>query len=421
MRTHPFALLAGAVPCVVALVLVLPACNRGSAPAAKGPGTKLAAPRSVQTSPVAERRIERSVYALGSLSAHEKATLSAKVAGRVQSVHVDLGTTVTQGDVLARIEPRDYELKVKQAAAALAQARAVLGLPLEGDNDQSDPEATSAVKGARAILDEAEANLARVKKLKQQMIVSDSDLDTAQSVYLVALNRYADAQETARQHQGMVAQRRAEYEIAKQQLTDTVITAPFDGGIQERRADLGEYLIVGAPVITLVRLNPLRLRLEVSERDAPKVTLGQTLRFTVEGDTNTVSSKVERLGPALDETTRMLLVEADIPNDGRLHPGCFARAEIVTEPQARALTIPANAVTSFAGLEKALLIQDGKAVEKRIVVGQRTTSWVEVVSGLAAGEEVILNPGSLQTGSPVVLGAPDTVANAPASARGATP
>jgi RND family efflux transporter MFP subunit len=345
--------------------------------------------------------LERAVVALGSLMAHAQATLSAKVPGRVQSVEVDLGSRVRRGDLLVQTEPRDYELRVRQAAAALAQARALLGLPLEGEQDQVDPAQVSTVKEARAVLDEAKANLERVTQLSQEKIISQSQVDTAQSAYLVALNRYQDAQEKVRQQQAMVVQRRAEYEIARQQLADTTLVAPFDGGIQERQADVGEYLTVGSPMVTLVRLDPLRLRVEVSEREARQVRLNQAVRLTLEGDTNIYHGTVQRLSPALNETTRMLIVEADIHNDGRLHPGSFARAEIVTAPDSTALAIPTNTVVTFAGLEKAFIVRDHKAVERRIITGQTNQNWVEVISGLSAGEAVILNPGNLQTGNPV--------------------
>lgn len=386
-----------------ALALALTACNGEKKPATAGSGRTTPPPRKVQTVPVIERRVERSLIALGSLSAHERATLSAKVPGRVQSIQVDIGSRVRRGEVLAQIEPRDYELKVQQAAAALSQSRAVLGLPLEGDNDQVDPEKVNMVKEAHAVLDEAKANLGRSQQLTQEKIISESQLDTAQSAYLVALNRFQDTQEKVRQQQALVAQRRVEHEIAKQQLADTTLRAPFDGGIQERPANVGEYLTLGLPVVTLVRLDPLRLRVEVSERDASRIELGQTVRFTLEGDTNVYSGKIHRLSPALDENTRMLAVEADIPNDGRFHSGYFVRAEIVTAPDAVALTIPAQAVVAFAGLEKAFTCQKGKAAEKRITTGKRGQDWVEVVAGLERSEEVILNPGNLQNGHPVIV------------------
>jgi RND family efflux transporter MFP subunit len=385
------------------LAVVLTACDAGKNPGLARPGQSTPPLRKVKTVGVTERRIERTIIALGSLMAHEQATLSAKVPGRMQAIQVDLGSVVRSGDVVARIEPRDYQLKVQQAAAALAQARAVLGLPAESDQDKVDPETVSTVKEARAVLDEAQANLDRLKRLSKEKIISQSEVDSAQSAYLVALNRCQDAQEKVRQQQALVAQRRVEFEIAKQQLADTTIVAPFEGGIQQRQANIGEYLTVGSPVVTLVRLNPLRLRLEVSERDALKVRLGQKVRLTVEGDTNTYTGEIQRLSPALTEQTRMLVAESDIENDGRLHPGYFIRAEIVTVPESTALTIPTNAVVTFAGLEKAFTIQDGKAVEKRITTRDQAQDWVEVVSGLVRDDRVIMNPGNLQTGHPIVV------------------
>ncbi len=388
-----------------ALALAWSGCGRGPSASGRGRGANPAPPppRRVQAAPVTERRLERVVVALGSLLAHDQATLSAKVPGRLQVLKVDLGSQVKAGEVLALIEPRDYELKVEQASAALAQARAVLGLPLEGDNDRVDPDEVSSVKEARAVLQEAKANFDRVTRLAQEKLVSPSETDVAQSAYLVALNRHEDARTKARQQQALVAQRRAEFNLARQPLADAAIVAPFDGGIQSRQADIGEYLTIGSPILELVRLDPLRLRLEVSERDAPRVRAAQAVRFSLEGDPQVHTGQVQRLSPALDEQNRMLLVEADLRNDGRLRPGHFVRAEIVTAPESTAVTIPTNAVSVFAGLQKAFTIQEGKAVEKRITTGQSGGDWVEVTSGLRAGESVVLNPGNLLTGHPVTV------------------
>ncbi len=388
---------------LVAVTLLLPGCGKASGSSAKSKGGAPAAQRKVTTVRVTERAIERSIIALGSLRAHEHAVLSAKVAGRLQAVQVDLGSRIKQGDVLAKIESRDYELQVKKAEATLTQARAALGLPLDGTEDKIELEEMSAVKEGAAVLAEAKANLDRMTRLQDAKIAPVSEVDTARAAYLVALNRYEDAKQKTRQQQALVVQRRAEYEIAQQELTDTKILAPFDGMVQERQADQGEYMNVASPILTVVRLDPLRLRVEVSERDAPKVALGQTIRFYLEGQTNVFTGTVQRLSPALDENTRMLIVEADIRNDGQLRSGYFVRAGIVTTPDAKALTIPTNALSSFAGLEKAYSIQKSAAVEKRVTTGQRGGDWVEVLSGLKRDDEVILHPGNLQTGNPVIV------------------
>jgi RND family efflux transporter MFP subunit len=172
-------------------------------------------------------------------------------------------------------------------------------------------------------------------------------LDTAESVYNVALNRYEGALEETRTRQAALAQRRAEYELAKQQLSDTTVRAPFSGVLQARLIDPGEFLSAGAPVAELVQVDPLRLRLDVPEREAAVVRSGQTVRLTVEGDTNIFQGVLSRVSPALEETGRVLRVEADVPSRGILRPGLFARAQLVTQSDDPGLAVPPSALVVF--------------------------------------------------------------------------
>ncbi|PYI81849.1 MAG: efflux RND transporter periplasmic adaptor subunit [Verrucomicrobia bacterium] len=304
---------------------------------------------------------------------------------------------------------RDYELRRKQAAATLAQSRALLGLSPDGQDDQVDTEKTSLVKQAKAVLEEATKNRARVASLSEEGITSKSERDTVEATYAVALNKYEAALDEARTRQAMLAQRRAELEISQQQLVDTTILAPFDGAVQLRAASAGEYLIEGAPVATMVRTDPIRLRLEVPERESAYVRANQRVRLNVEGDTNEYSGNITRLSPAINEQNRMLLVEADVPNPGSLlRPGQFVRAQIITDERDRGFTVPPEALITFAGLEKVVVVQDGKALEKTIATGRRFGNWIEIVVGLKAGEEVVLEPGSLRTGESVTVARPDS-------------
>ena len=337
----------------------------------------------------------------GSLAAQEQSTLSAKVTGRLERLSVDIGSVLRQGDLVAQIEPRDYELGLQQAAAALAQARAALGLPLEGEDDRIELERVTAVKQAKAVLEEAGKNRDRVKSLSVSGIASQSEVDTVESAHTVALARYETALEESRGRMATVAQRRAEFELARKRLADASVRAPFDGAVQARPASVGEYVAAGTPIVQLVKTDPLRLRLEVPERECILVRTGQVVQLFVEGDTNTYRGQIARLSPALDEQTRTLRVEADVPRQGSLRPGLFARARIVVTEQEQALTVPAEAIITFAGLEKVVVVQDGKAVEKVVATGQRGPDWAEVVSGLEAGEIVVLSPGGLRTGQRV--------------------
>lgn len=374
-------------------------CSKSNAPRAGAAKP----PRNVRVMAAETRPMERAVTVTGSLAAEEAATLSAKIGGRLRSFPVDLGSIVKQGDIIAQVEPRDYELRLQQSAAALAQARATVGLSLEGTDDRFDPEQSSAVKQARAVLDEAKQNRERVVSLSTQGIASKSELDTVESTYKVALNRYEAAMEDTRTRQAVLAQRRAEWELAKQQLADTSLRAPFDGAVQGRLANLGEFLAAGSPVVKLVKIDPLRLRLEVPERDAASVRLGQRVRLTAEGDTNVYSGNLNRVSPAIDDASRMLQVEADIRNDGSLRPGLFARAHIITHENDEGLSVPANSLITFAGLEKVVVIAESKAEEKVVTTGRRGPGWVEIIAGLKAGEKVVVEPGNLRTGEAVTV------------------
>jgi RND family efflux transporter MFP subunit len=353
----------------------------------------------------AERRpLERTLSALGSFAAQQEVILSAKVPGRVQALHVDLGSRVHAGDLVAQIERRDYELAVQQAEAALAQARARLGLPLDGPDQAPPLEQLSTVKEAQAVLDEAQHEWKRVQELATAGIASQAELQAAEKTYQVALNRYHVALEDARQRRAALDQRRAELEMARQQLAETTLRAPFAGAIQARHVSLGQYLERGAPIATLVQIDPLRLRLEVPEPQAGRVRLGQPVRFVLTGESRERTATVTRLSPSLDQQTRVLVIEADVPNDGSLHPGSFARARIVVETNALAVVVPAEAIRAFAGLEKVFVEDNGVAVERDITTGDRGDGWVEVTRGLQAGERVVLEPGNLRSGQRLQVG-----------------
>lgn len=389
------------------LLLAALACSCSKAPDSQRSGKPVSAlaPRTVRVVAVEFQPMERIVTATGSLLAQEQATLSVKVPGRLHMVAVDLGSVVKKGDLLAQVDPKDYELKVRQAAAALAQARASLGLPLDGTSDTVEVEKTSVVKEAQAVLDEATKRHDRVASLIKTGIAAESELDTAISLHLVALNKHAAAVEEARTRMATLTQRRAELAIAEKQFEDTSLRAPFEGAIQQRLAGLGEFLPAGTPVVALVRTDPLRLRVEVPEREASGVRTGQAVRLRVEGETNAVHGTLARVSPAIVEQSRMLIVEADIANDGSLRPGLFVRAEIVTRERDPGLAIPAGALTVFAGIEKVVLARDGKAMERSVVTGRRGPGWFEIVSGLKAGDLVVVDPGNLRTGQPVVAAA----------------
>lgn len=361
-------------------------------------------PRQVQVVAAAETVVDRTVTATGTLAAEDQVMLGAKVTGRLREINVDLGSPVRKGQAIARIDPDDYRLRVNQAEAALQQARARLGLPADGASDRIDPEQAAIVRQAAAVLKEARQMHDRMTQLWERQLIARAELDAMISQLTVAEGRYQDALEEVRNRQAIVAQRRSEVEIARQQLADTVIVSPIDGAVRQRQASVGEYLAEGAPVATLVRIHPLRLQLAVPEREAAAVRAGQEVRLSVEGDPNNYNGRVVRLSPAIAEENRTLLIEAEVPNEkGALRPGSFAKADIVVAAGEKIVTVPLDAIVTFAGIEKVLGVAEGKAVEKRVRTGRRQGSTVEITEGVSAGDRVVVKPGNLVAGQPVAV------------------
>jgi RND family efflux transporter MFP subunit len=362
------------------------------------------APRRVQVVKAEKRKIPRTVVAVGTLAAEDRAELGFKVPGRLARWDVDLGSRVGAQSVLAELDARDYELRRDRAQAALEQARARLGLPVAGDSDELDPHEVGIVRQAKARLEQATVSLNRSRELRDQGILAQSEYDASDAAFKVAQSLYNDALEEVNNRRGILAERRSDLALADQQLVDTRLVAPFAGAVQQRRANLGEYLAAGAPVLTLVKLTPLRLRLDVPEREALSIRTGQDVAVRTEGALDAWPGRIVRLSPAIDEASRSLIVEAEVDNSkGLLRPGSFARAEIQTESGGDSLVIPQSSLVLFAGIEKVVTVKEGKALERPVTTGRRTGDQVEILSGLEDGDAVVLKPGNLTTGAPVEI------------------
>ncbi len=388
-----------------ALALV-PACS-GDAARAAGAAASRSQPegeaRRVTLVRVQETALSRVLTVTGTLAADDQVTVSSQVTGALASVSVDLGSEVKRGQPIAQIQATDYQLRVDQAASAVGQARALLGLSGDGTDVTVDIEQTSAVKEAQATLSEAEANATRARSLVAQHLIARADFDSASASLLRAQTALENARETLRNRLALLRQRAAELKLARQQLLDTTVRAPLDGIVQVKQASLGEYVAVGTPLATIVRVNPLRLRAEVAERDAASVQVGQGVVVSVDGQKGSYQGRVARLSPTLVEQSRTLVIEAEIENPGGLRPGGFARAQIAVEPAASVKAVPTGSIVTFAGIEKVISIEQGKAVEKAIVTGRRTETFTEVVSGVELGTPIVVAPGNLQQGESVIV------------------
>jgi len=316
-----------------ALIVTLTGCGgheRGKTGIAAAPAHSIASAEAVL------QKVERRVDITGTLAPWEDASISFEVDGRIMEVLVDLGDQVQRGAVLAIVEQEEYAWKKAQADAELSAA---------------------------------EADYKRFKELITSNVISAQKLEEVRRRLDVA---------------------RAAADLGRKKLADTVLRAPFDGSVAKRLINAGEYVRTGTQAFYLVRLNPLKFKGDVPERYAPDVKTGDTVMAYPESSTAmTVSGTIIRVGPSVYNDSRSFPVEAEIPNEkGAIKPGSFARLSILTRTIEDILTVPENAVFSFAGSPRVFVIENGTAREKTVETAGKIKDRIMVAKGLRAGEKV---------------------------------
>lgn len=360
-----------------------------------------AAPIQVTTAPVVERSTNRRVEVVGSLEAEDEVTVSSQASGNLDEITVDLGSAVRRGQVIARIDQRELKLKVDQAEGTLHQAEARLGIKR---GEKIDPQKQPDVRLAFAALERARYDLNASSSLAESGDISKQQLDVYQKTVDQAEARYQAALENVRNLEAIIEEKRAALDLAKKQLTDTAIISPIDGVVKEKVASRGEYLQPGKPIVTIVQINPLRLKLEVPETFAAGIGRGQVVTLKVDSfPDREFKGVIKRINPSMDEKNRSLMAEGQVTNEsGLLRPGMFARAQIVSDKKGTALMVPEKAVVSLAGVNKVFVVDGGRAVERLVKLGARDGSLVEILEGIKSGERVITtNAEQLHDGASV--------------------
>jgi multidrug efflux pump subunit AcrA (membrane-fusion protein) len=362
----------------------LAACG-GAAQAKKSDtGDKL----PVKLAQVERIELRRSVEAVGTLAAHDQATVSAEVAGRVARLAADMGDRVAAGAPLVLLDEERLRYRAAEQKAALEQTRAKLGA--RGD-ELPPPGQTPDVLSAVAKLAQAQQSYDRAKALSEKNLVSRQDLEKAETDLQTAKAAHEAAIATERQLRAEVVAKEAVLNGAARDLKDTTIRAPFDGVVAERMVSEGQYVNAQAPVMRIVRLHPLRLTAEVPEKFAPSVRVGQPIELTTDAYPDIpVSGTITRVSPDVNLKSRAFAIEADVPNqDGSLKPGTFARLRVATNKVDRAIVVPATAIQTRYGTSVAFVVTDGKLSAAEVKLGDRLGQRVEIVEGLEPGQTIV--------------------------------
>lgn len=429
---------------MAALALLLGA-GCGSEKTSAAPQSQTGAGSSALTitdAPVEARAIQRTAETTGSLLAWDEVVLSMSVPGTVTRVLVDLGDRVEAGRVVAELDGRELALLVEQAEATLRSSQESLRRArAQGDASRaglgqirdSRRALEAGLSRATAVLEEARVNLERSRALAERQLIAERELDAARTQYESALAQFQTAQVELDQYpdrvraaeaqlqselagalvaESEIKRREAELGLARKRLSDATLRTPISGAVAKRHVNPGEFVKDNAPVVTLVRSDPLKYRGTVPESSALDVHPGQVLRLQVDAAPGrTFTGRVSRVSPAVDVANRTAVLEGEVPNPrGALKPGLFARGAVEVRREEGVPFVPEAAVSQFVGITKVFVVADGKVEERVVKLGARRDGMVEIVEGVRPGERVATSSvPRLYDGAPVTV--------APASAR----
>ncbi len=403
----------------IALVLIAGLCL-GTGCSGGSSSSEQPAVTQVQSVTVKRQPLPRTLRATGTLFGEEETTVSAKVAGRVSEVLHDIGDEVAPGQPLLKIDDTDYSLaraaKLETARESLARV-GLTALPPENFDVSRLP----SVERARLQAENVKSRFERAQKLHthEPPLLSDQEFSDIQTQYDVARNDSKLAVLTAK---SQIAEARAQYaqlQQAEQLIRDAVHTVPFGSLpsaenvarprlpqylVSARHASIGDYVSVGTPLFRLIDPDPLKLRIPIPERHIGRIAIAQKALITTDAFDEAVEGTISRIGPSVNVESRTFEVEILVPNAGRrLRAGMFARADINVGSEL-GLVVPQSAIRSFAGVNKVVIIEAGKAAEKLVTLGQKEGDGVELTSGVKEGDSIVVKPPiSLTTGMPVAI------------------
>lgn len=309
-------------------------------------------PLAVKVAPAREVTVPRLLALSGSLIGAEEAQVAAGAAGKVLATYVERGSVVRKGAVLVRLDARALGAQAQEAAAQLESLKA---------------------QQAQAMLD-----CQRNEQMFQKGAVSKADHDRSRTQC-----------ETTR---WTVSAAEARKSLTAEALHDTEIRAPFSGMVVERLVSAGEYVRPDSHVVTLVDVDSLRVELTVPEADVALVHKDMTVEFhTAAEGAKSVHGRVRYVGPSVRKQTRDAVVEAVVDNPGHdLRPGMFVTASLSLGEQ-KLPAVPESAVRAEGTLRHVFVVQGGRVEDRLVQAAAPGGGLVPIVSGIKAGEPVIIN------------------------------
>ncbi len=318
----------------------------------------------------------------GTLVAREEILVYPQVNGStIDTLLVDIGDTVTKGQVLATLDASTLTAQLAQSRAELARATA------------SVSQARSQITSATAAETQTVAALDRAQALRQNGSGTQATLDQALATQASAAAAVASARDGLAVAEAQAQQAQAQLDIASLNLDRATLRAPADGLISARNGQVGAIAASGGePIFRIIRDGVIELEAEVIETALGTITVDDAATLRIAGD-GQVSGRVRRISPTVDARNRLGTIRIAITDPGRMRTGVFASGDIVTE-QRQSLAVPTAAVLTDSGGTYVLAVVDDRLEKRYVVAGLIWNGRREIVSGLDADAVVVARAGA---------------------------
>jgi membrane fusion protein, multidrug efflux system len=372
------------------LLLLLSGCRQERA--AEAPRGQPAPVVAVRVETVALASLQDTLDTVGTVRTKTRMLIASKVQGYVREVRARQGDQVEAGALLATVDQRDLTARVDRARATLADAE--MGLD---EVRTTRGEAEAALRAAEADHAYADATAARHRQLWQRDLISAQDYEVVEAKRKSGLAAVEQAQARIRslrareaQMSHRIDQARAELRTAELALDDTRLTAPASGVVVDRRVEPGDLAVPGQTLLVLDDPRVYRFEAEVGESAVGRVRLRQTVPIVLDALARTLEGRVAEIVPAADPTSRTVTVKVDLPADPELRSGLFGRARFPSGER-QALLVPSAALVERGQLTGLYVVDAQDIARLRLVTpGARQGDRVEILSGLKAGERVVV-------------------------------
>jgi multidrug efflux pump subunit AcrA (membrane-fusion protein) len=348
--------------------------------------------------------LDRRLQLTGSVVPEATVDVFSKVSGILETIEVEQGDRARAGQIIARVEQEEKEAKLQEARAALDVLRARWAQMETGARPEEIAQAEELLRQTEARWRNSLDNYKRLKTLKERDFISQQRLDEAMLQVTLSEAEQNSAKEKltllrkgARQEDrdallAQIRQAEATLKLAEINLRNATIRAPISGIVSERFLDRGAFVITTTPLIRIVAMDIVRVVVHVVEGELAQLRPRAQAEIRVDTYPDELfRGSVVRISPTVDPESRTADVEIQTENkEHQLKPGMFARVSLVVQHRDGVLLLSRNSLLRQSGPPRVFVNDDGKASLREVRLGLEGEQYVEILSGLQHGDEVIV-------------------------------